>query len=246
MARDLNSAVYTYITHFKTTVSRLETYELNPSDRVLKKNILVSVLDAISRTTSNYGDGNKERFTGIIAQFADWSDHSRISAPHIGYFLNHLRSPAFTPARAFIAQIIQQNSNGQFVLLSKDPELDEIRKLWPVPIEQKLVGQLSLSSFSHLNLLYQHRNSLVHELREPGRGMEFHENHEEPFYHGLTTVGASGRVETETLELVYPLKFYFKLTNNVLTNVENYLLSNNIDPYNSYRFGSSWIAELNA
>jgi len=86
-----------------------------------------------------------------------------------------------------------------------------VRKLWPVPADQRLVNQLSLSSFTHLNLLYQYRNSLVHELREPGHGMEFHQNHDdEPFYHGMTIVEADG-FSGKTLELVYPLNFYFWL-----------------------------------
>jgi hypothetical protein len=114
-----------------------------------------------------------------------------------------------------------------------------------VPADQKLVSQLSLSSFTHLNLLYQYRNSLVHELREPGHGMEFHKEHGEPFYHGSTTVGTNAYSREETLELVYPLNFYFGLTENVINNVERYLRKNAIDPYRCYRFGSSWIGELN-
>jgi hypothetical protein len=245
VARDFNSTIDVYVGHFRKKVQRLKQYELHEEDRLLKKNILVSVLDAVSRTTSNYADGNRERFTGIVANFGDWSDHTRVSAPHVKYFLRNLRSPAYEAARAFIDQVIRKNSHGGLVTLAHDPEFEELRKLWPVPAEQKLVNQLSLSSFTHLNLLYQYRNSLVHELREPGRGMEFHEKHQEPFYHGLSTVQTDGSPGEETLELVYPLNFYFALTENVLKNVERYLRKNAIDPYSCYRFGSSWVGELN-
>lgn len=245
MSRDLDSTISVYVGHFRDRVARLKAYELNVEDRALKKNILVSVLDAISRTTSNYADGNRERFTGIVANFGDWPDHSRVSAPHVGYFLRHLRSPIFAAARDFIAHIIQKNSHGGFVPLSSDLELEDVRKLWPVPPEQKLVGRLSLSSFTHLNLFYQYRNSLVHELREPGYGLEFHQDHEEPFYHGMSTVESDDSPVRQTLELVYPLKFYFRLTDNVIANVEQYLRHAPIDPYSCYRFGSSWTGELN-
>ncbi len=245
MARDLDQQITVYIEHFRNKVKRLRSYELHVEDRVLKKNILVSILDAISRTTSNYTDGNRERFTGIVANFGAWLNHSRVSAPHVSYLLANLRSPVYESARKFISDVIAKNSDGGFVPLSKDPELEEIRKLWPVPPEQKLVGQLSLVSFTHLNLLYQYRNSLVHELREPGHGMEFHNNHDEPFYHGMTTVGADGSPQKRTLELVYPLSWYFHLTETVIGNVEKYLRKNRIDPYGSYQFGSSWIGELN-
>jgi hypothetical protein len=245
MPRIVNDAIGIYIGHFRKKIARLKEYVLDPEDRLLKKNILVSVLDAVSRTTSNYADGNRERFTGIVANFGDWGNHSRVSAPHLGYLLRNLRSPSFQPVRKFIVEVIRRNSNGGFVTLSDDPEFDEVRKLWPVAPEQKLLNQLSLSSFTHLNLLYHYRNSLVHELREPGHGMEFHEQHEEPFYHGMTTLESDRFAGEETLELVYPLKFYFKLAESVLGNVEQYLRNNAIDPYSCYRFGSSWISELN-
>ena len=245
MSREINSAISLYIGHFRKKVQRLKDYALDPEDLLLKKNILVSVLDALSRTTSNYADGTRGRFTGIVANFGDWPNHSRVSAPHISYFLRNLRSPAYESARAFIAEIIRKNSHGGFVTLSSDPEFEDMKKLWPAQADQKLVNQLSLSSFTHLNLLYEYRNSLVHELREPGRGMEFHENHNEPFYHGMTTIEIDGSSMSKTLELVYPLNFYFLLTENVINNVERYLRKSAIDPYCCYRFGSSWVGELN-
>ncbi len=245
MPRDFDSSITVYVGHFRKGVARLKDYAFDPEDRLLKKNILASLLDAISRTTSNPSDGNRERFTGLVAHFGDWSNHSRISAPHMAYFLRNLRSPAYEPVRAFITETIRKNSHGGFVTLAEDPEFEDVRKLWPVASEQKLLNQLSLTSFTHLSLFYQYRNSLVHELREPGYGMEFHENHDEPFYHGMTTIGDDASSGERTLELVYPLNFYFQLTESVISNVERYLRKNMIDPYKCYRFGSSWVGELN-
>ena len=131
------------------------------------------------------------------------------------------------------------------VELSYDPELDDLKKYWPVPVEQKLFNKLSLSSFTHLNLFYSYRNSLVHELREPGNGMEFHDEHEYPFYHGMTSFDGEDMNGERSLELVYPLKFYFWLTDNIIDNVEKYLRKNHLNPYESYSYGSSWVGELN-
>jgi hypothetical protein len=245
MSRNLESSIKTYINHFKTRLKRLDEYDLHVEDRLLKKNIVVSILDAISRVTSNPSDGNRERFTAIVAHFGQWPDHSRVSVPHVSYLLRHLRAPAFEGARQFIAKSVKENLHGGFVPLSSDPELDSVKKLWPVPAEQKLIGQLSLSSFTHLNLLYQHRNSLVHELREPGYGMEFDATQDEPFYHGMTSVGDEGSPAEQGLELVYPLRFFFCLADRVVSNVEIYLRKNSINPYSAYKFGSSWISELN-
>lgn len=245
MARDLDSKISTYLDHFKLKVSRLRDYQLDPEDKLLKKNILVSILDAVSRTTSNPTARNRERFVGLIRHFGDWPEHSRVSAPHLSFFLKFLRDPSFENIRIHVQSIIAKNSTGEFVPLSNDPELEEIRDLWPVPAEQKLVGKLSLSSFTHLNLFYEYRNSLVHELREPGYGMEFHNEHTDPFYHGMTTVDSDDAEGEETLELVYPLNFYFRIVDNVLENLDAYLHKNQIDPYTCYQFGSSWVGELN-
>jgi len=245
MSRDLNSSIDIYIEHFRSKVKRLREYELHPEDLILKKNILVSILDALSRTTSNNAAGNRERFTGIVANFGDWPDHTRVSAPHIIYLLRKLREPAYENVKKFIADTIQKNSDGRLVRLSDDPELNDIKELWPVSAEKRVVDQYSLSSFTHLNLLYQYRNSIIHELREPGYGMEFSDDNNEPYYHGMTSSASDDSVSEESLELVYPLDFYFRLTESVITNLEQYLHNNRVDPYSFYRFGSSWVGLLN-
>lgn len=245
MSRTIESAISTYADHFAEKIKRLKQYELHPEDRALKKNILVSILDAMSRVISNEGASNRERFTAIVAHFGDWPEHSRVSAPHLTYLLRSLRSPAYERARAYVTAVMRKNSDGRLVQLSDDPELDEIRNVWPVSTDQKLVGELRLSSFTHLNLLYHHRNTLVHELREPGYGMEFRDDHERPFYHGMTTLAGDDLTGDRTLELVYPLGFFFYLASHALENVARYLRKHQIDPYGCYSFGSSWIGELN-
>ncbi len=75
--------------------------------------------------------------------------------------------------------------------------------------------------------------------------MEFQEDDNEPFYHSMTTSGDGASSSEQTLELVYPLNFYFQLTESVISNVESYLRKNMINPYECYRFGSSWVGELN-
>ena len=85
MSRDLEDKISIFVEHFKTKIKRLKDYDLGAEDRLLKKNILVSILDAISRATSNSTDGNRDRFTGVVAHFGDWPDHSRVSAPHISW-----------------------------------------------------------------------------------------------------------------------------------------------------------------
>jgi len=237
----LESKIKLFLDHFKEKLDRLESYSFEQEDRLFKKNIIVSILDALARTTSNENSTNRDRFTGIVANFGDWPNHTRVSTSHLSYFLARLREPSFEPARRFVFERISSHSDGRLVDLVDDPELDEVAILWPVSAEQKLLGDLRLTSFTHLNLFYLYRNSLIHELREPGYGMEFSDSDTEPFYHGMTTDN-----DQQTLELVYPLNFYFRIVRNVLKNLHPYLATNRIDPYECYKFGSSWVGELNA
>lgn len=238
--------IQSYISHFREKVRRLSGYEFHEEDLVFKKNILVSIIDALSRVTSNPNTGNRERFTSIIRHFSNWPDHDRISAPHVGYLLNKLNSPSYEKAREFIKCTIKKNSDGRVVRLSGDPKIEEFKGVWPVQFHDKVLGQISLISFSHLNLLYAHRNSLVHEIREPGHGMEFSNDNSSPYYHGRTSFEGMSNIGTRSLELVYPLEFYLAITNSVINNIEQYLTRNDINPYHSYQFGSSWLGELNA
>jgi hypothetical protein len=243
--RSLNAEIEAFTNHFGRQLDRLKGYELDPEDRVLKKNVMASMIDAISRVTSNANDSHRDRFTSIVKHFGDWLEHDRVSAPHISYLLTQLRSPSFKDARSLIRNIVTNNSDGRLIQLSEDPTMTDVLAVWPVQAETKLVGRLSLTSFTHLNLLYSYRNSLVHEFREPGHGFEFSDEDELPFYHGRTMFEGDSLEGARSLELVYPLNFYYKLTENIIRNVKAYLMENRINPYDSYEFGSSWVGELN-
>jgi len=240
VTRGLESKIKLYVDYFKDKLARLEGYELEQQDQFFKKNIIVSIIDALAKTTSSKNAANRERFTGIVADLGAWDNHTRVSTPHLQYFLSLCREQSYVPATKYVLDRIASLSNGRLVDLADDPELHEVAELWPVSAETKLHGRLGLDSFTHLNLFYEYRNSLIHELREPGYGMEFSESDTEPFYHGMTTDDVK-----QTLELVYPLNFYFRVVRNILKNLHPYLATNRIDPYDCYSFGSSWIGELN-
>jgi len=84
--------------------------------------------------------------------------------------LKKLNSPSYEKARNYVKVIIEKNSDGRLVRLSEDPKIEEFKAVWPVQFNEKVFGQMRLESFSHLNLLYAHRNSLVHEFRDPHFG----------------------------------------------------------------------------
>jgi hypothetical protein len=49
----------------------------------------------------------------------------------------NLRSPSFAKAREFIARTLANDSDGSLVRLSSDPQLEEMKRLWPVPADQE-------------------------------------------------------------------------------------------------------------
>lgn len=84
----------------------------------------------------------------------------------------------------------------------------------------------------------------LHELRRPGWGMEFG-NDTDPFYHHMSTVGDSTNAIESTVELVYPRRFLRRLCDTALDQLKQYFLANELDPYDSFVFGTYWIRELN-
>jgi hypothetical protein len=68
---------------------------------------------------------------------------------------------------------------------------------------------------------------------------------DEPFYHDMSTIADDGEPDLETIGLVYPVKFFEQLCITVLDGLKAYLKENQLNPYDSYRFGSYWIEGLN-
>jgi hypothetical protein len=62
---------------------------------------------------------------------------------------------------------------------------------------------------------------------------------------GLTDVGHDGRIEGTTIELIYPWRFLHRLCGTALEQLGPYYDQNEINPYDSFDFGTYWIRELN-
>lgn len=126
--------------------------------------------------------------------------------------------------------------------MDRDPGYREVQKLWPRDKEHiKPIENVQLDSLRHVHLFYTYRNSLIHELRTPGYGIEFDKD-KEPFYHSMTDKDEN---EITSWELVYPLAFFESICETALKNLETYYTSDRIDPYHFFTFGTYWIEELN-
>jgi hypothetical protein len=66
--------------------------------------------------------------------------------------------------------------------------------------------------------------------------MEFSNDNETHYYHGMEHLDS----KMETLELVYPTKFFMNISHNALTATKAFLTLNNLDLFSFYKFGSPW------
>ncbi|OGW28859.1 MAG: hypothetical protein A2X56_14775 [Nitrospirae bacterium GWC2_57_13] len=233
--------------YFENELRMIDAIPASDSSKKFKKALYVSVIDALSKSVFPHRNGkNHERFVAFLMRFANWSEGYRISMPHLAQLLRINPDPAFEKLRKIIFEAYDRSNvhRSQLVGLDTDPTSDEIKKNWPTLKECRIpIEGITLESLQHFHLLYAYRNSLVHELREPGYGIESKDDEDYPYYHGMTIVDAGK--EEKSIELVYPVMFFQRLVSTCLNNLEIYLKDNKLDPYAYYKFGTYWIFELN-
>ncbi len=237
--KELDDSVNRFLGFFENQLSMVKNAEFKKSNNLFKKILYVGLIDALSKTVASPKKGNRERIVSFIRHFTDWKDCEKISLPHLVRLLEKIPDPEFSPVREYAHSLMDQWSDGEVISIDREPALAKVKKVWPNN-SPKPLEDINIEHLQHVNLFYKHRNSMVHELREPGYGMEF-KNDEEPFYHSMSHL----ENESHTWELVYPLGFYEKICKSALPKLREYYLKERIDPYSLYTFGSYWIEELN-
>ena len=135
---------------------------------------------------------------------------------------------------------------GEKIDLDLDPLITDFEAVWPCNHGKPLkIDGLFLERFQHCQLLYTYRNNLIHEFRILGRHVE-QWNIDKPYYSYLTENQSEDSVDiVHSWELQYTAKFLRRLCASGLSNLEKYLLQNQIDPLMSVNWGNYWIRELN-
>ena len=210
------------------------------SDKVIKKTAFMIIIDALS--IAKYGSyvGTKERFTGIIREYSDWKDCGRISLAQLLLMLtddtNTISSREDTPLVTHVKNGLRDWTSGHIFDFTKDPFPFELEH---VPRSQ--AEQSKVDNALHFNLFFDYRNSLVHEAKEPGYGMELSSDGARPYYHSMSSMDESASDYTSrSWEPVYPADFIASVARTVLNNVRTYLSEFQINPYSQYKFGSIW------
>jgi len=235
----LGESINRFLDFFRNRLVEIRNLESPESTALFRKILYSGLLDALSRTAAHPKKGNRERIVDFVRIFCGWPNCEKISLPHLARLLEKVPDPAFSDLRQYAFTLFDQWDEGEVISLDKDPDFQEVERHWPKNIP-KPFEDIQIEFLQHANLFYRYRNNLVHELREPGYGMEFPED-AEPFYHSMM----DGDTQENTWELVYPLGFYEKLCETAINNLKDYYMNDRIEPYSCYVFGSYWIEELN-
>ena len=235
-----------FVGYFKSQLAEIKSLTSKHGE-LYRKLLYVSVLDTLAGSVLPKRP-NKERFVYFLMRFCRWPDGERVSLPHLLQLLKKNPDPAFEQLRKWALSQYKAHPalGGALAPISEDPTFKEMKKQWPVSAEHRTpIEGVDLVSLQHYHLLYVYRNMLVHELRTPGYGHDFKED-STPYYHGSTSIDAGGKEVRRTVELVYPEAFLHSLCETGLEQLKQYFLANELNPYDSYLFGTYWIRELNA
>jgi len=243
---DIDDRISTFIGYFKSELTMIDNIPASGSSKKFSKALYVSVIDALSRCVFPHRNQSRKRFVSFLMRFSSWREGYNVSMPHLAQLLRMNPDPIFEKLRRTIFNAYESSvvHRSQIVGIDTDPTYEDIKKNWPVQKECRIpIEGVTLEYLQHFDLLYAYRNSLVHELREPGYGMEIDDDEDYPYYHSMTMIG--GGKEDKRIVLVYPVTFFRKITSTCLANLESYLKDNKLDPYAYYKFGTYWVSELN-
>lgn len=176
MRSESHTRIDSFMSYFHEFMDRLAEVPDEPPFAVLKKLGFVAAIDGLSKvgaSNESRNPKNRERFVSFIQKFSNWSDGERISLPHLVEALSRDTEPEFQPLKECVNSLFQSEkwSPRSAILpgphnITRDPMPDQVLDRWPKG--KKVLGKLSEENFCHVNLLYAYRNSLAHELREPG------------------------------------------------------------------------------
>jgi hypothetical protein len=235
-----------FVTHIRSHLAEVDTLK-SKHEKLYRALIYVGLIDTLARSVMPHRASQHERFVYFIQRFCRWADGERVSIPHLRQLMRRNPDPVFESLRAWTAAKFKDMKllSGQITPISADPLYEEVKKRWPVSKEHRTpVEGIGLEALQHCELLYAYRNAIVHELREPGYGMDFiGDDDDTPYYHSMHT--DEDGVLTGSAELVYPAGFLRNLCATGLEELRDYLIENELDPYKSFVFGSYWLRQLN-
>jgi len=245
----LNDNIDAFVTYYGEHIQAAKSLDVGDkrSNLIYKKLLLSAIIDGMSKPFFPPLTRNNVTFTSFLQQFSDWSDGTRISLPHLLRFIDTVADSALDQLKSFASERIATWLDGEFIPPNQDPDISEIQRanLWPSGRRYPLGDwRVTLESFRHVNLFYAFRNSLAHELRPRGLGVEFPED-SEPYYISVSELDSSLKLLPGRWTLIYPLAFFVDRAEKSLAKLGPHLTNHGIDPLSRLSIGDYWIDGLN-
>jgi hypothetical protein len=246
MCKDIKEQIADFISYYRQQSQLIENHCPHSIEGDLHKRILyLAVIDSLSKVIGSQKDNNRDRIIDFLDHFCNWPESTRISLPHLYQLVGNKKEPELAPIRNFALQRISSWIPGEIVFLARDPTLGEVEVLWPMTNGKPArIDGVSPSWIQHSNLFYTYRNSLIHEYRSPGHHAELLDS-SEPYYATVIEYEndeASERVKSWQLQ--YTARFFGKLCSIGLSNLQDHLDRNNINPFELIDWNRYWIREL--
>lgn len=198
--------------------------------------ILISLLDALSRCAHPSLRGNRQRFVALIDDYAQWATSSAYSLRQLSLRLGEITNPSEYPGLRALAPEVQSRMqswpSAGTIVFSKDvdPTASDL-----APLLTHQLGKF-IEPIRYPNLLWRLRNFVIHELRNPGAGVDFELGEPSPYYHSLTHADGI----TQTWELYFPNELLSSLLSRCASNLSARLRRDDIDPWMAFPYDPKW------
>lgn len=214
--------------YFKQIPS-LNSYPPNKYGLLAQKMLCFSLIDALSIAKFG-GDSSGQKFKCLVKEYSNYEHWEKISIPQLLYRLQKARKHIYQPLIDYAEKVLLEASHSYSYSIENDPpELNLLKKF---PEAESIIKPCS-----HIALFHKYRNTVVHEMRQPGYGYEFSRD-KLPCYRSQTEVPG----DRLTFQLTYPVNFFFRICEQCIQNLENYFLAQKRTPYDAYesKFGDVW------
>lgn len=238
IVEDYSENIDNFADYTREKLHSISNLTANDDSILFRKVLYVSFLDSLAATIYPERE-NKERFMALIDRFSHWKERDNVSLTHLGRMVTITSDPELEKVRIFTKERLQKWKirTGSNILISEDPSHKEIEKMgWGK------TTKIKLDDFKHSHLIYQLRNSLVHQLQaknELGSNIP-----DKPFYQVVQSLEADGVLKPIRIELIYPVSFLETISDTILDNVIDYLKKGNINPFPHYYAGDYMLEKL--
>ncbi|EJO2021542.1 hypothetical protein RQY88_004220 [Vibrio vulnificus] len=254
----LEEKVTRYREHFMELISVAEQQQNLAHQKVHSKILCCSVFDAISKSIFPDIKSNGQRFVALVRLCNAWPESQHVSVLHL------LRLFEVTNELPKEAKMLEDHVLKHFgsrfkstnsimsnnISISSDIHIDDLLALWPKDNQKPMkVGTVLPHQLKHEHLLWLYRNSVVHEYRNPGNGVELGSSVPDyAFYQEVATGSSfteSNMTFTSRWELVYPQKLFINLCKNAVEVASEHHLKKGSSPFTAYSDGTYWLPDFN-